>query len=183
VSHTPGRPAQAPRFSDAYCSPSEPPHRSSARFAERILYGIGMMRDHRKENARRAIRPGSPLFPVSYRGGSESESRRKPRLAEAEVLSNGQRADRSGAIYLDLGDADAWNALASGVCEGLVEAGQKGAARDRTLRRPLLGLGLGLLCHCYWAWLLPLECSAVMARMRPSRLSSSRRMRASAASV
>ena len=28
-----------------------------------------------------------------------------------------------GISYLDMGDAESWNALASGVCEGLVEAG------------------------------------------------------------
>src|ERR1035437_1085426 len=130
---------------------------NSARFAERVLDGIGVMRDNCKENARWAVRPCSPLLPVSYRGGSEPESRRKPRLAEAEVLSNRQRVDRSRAIYLDVGDADAWNALASGVCEGLVEAGQKGSAGSCTLRRPLLGFGFGLLWHNGY-FLLP--CSA-----------------------
>ena len=82
-----------------------------------------MMCDDRQKNARRAIWPCSPLFPVSYCGGSESESRRKPRLAEAEVPSNSRQVDRSRTIYLDAGDAESWNVLASGVGEGLVEAG------------------------------------------------------------
>jgi hypothetical protein len=82
-----------------------------------------MMCDDRQESTRRAIRPCSALLPVSYCGGSESESRRKPRLTEAELLSNSQQVDRSWTIYLDMGDAESWNALASGVCEGLVEAG------------------------------------------------------------
>ena len=82
-----------------------------------------MMRDYRKENARRAIRPRSTLLPVPDRGGSESKPRRKSRLAESEVLSDSKRVDRSRAIYQDPGDADAWNALASSECEGLVEAG------------------------------------------------------------
>jgi len=42
---------------------------------------------------------------------------------EAEVLSNSQQVDRSRTIYLDAGDAESWNVLASGVGEGLVEAG------------------------------------------------------------
>jgi hypothetical protein len=94
-----------------------------ARLPQRVFYGIGMMCDDREKNARRAIWPCSPLFPVSYRGGSESESRRKPRLAEAKGPSNSQQVDRSRTIYLDVGDAESWNVLASGVGEGLVEAG------------------------------------------------------------
>ena len=75
-----------------------------------------------KKNARWTIRLCSTLFPVPYRCGSESEARRELGLAQAEVLANRPNVDRSRAIYLDVGDAYAWNVLTSGVCEGLVEA-------------------------------------------------------------
>lgn len=82
-----------------------------------------MMRDDGKEDSRWAIRLCSALLPVSYRRGGEAESRRKPRLAEAEAPPNRRQVDWRWAVYLDAGNTDAWNALASGVCEGLVEAG------------------------------------------------------------
>jgi len=82
-----------------------------------------MMGDDRKKDSSGTIRLGSALLPVSYRRGSESEARGELRLAQAELLANRAHVDGSGAIYLDVGDADAWDVLASGVCESLVEAG------------------------------------------------------------
>jgi len=129
----------------------------SARFAKGVFNRLGMVRDHCQENARWPVWPCSSLFPVPDCRGSESESRGKPRLAEAEAAPDGRHVDRSSVIYLDVGDAESWNVLASGVCEGLVQAGKKGAARGCTLRRPFLGLGVGLFCHSGY-FLLPCSC-------------------------
>ena len=45
-----------------------------ARFTERVFYGIGMMGDDCKKNARWTIRLCSALLPVSYGCGGESEA-------------------------------------------------------------------------------------------------------------
>src|ERR1019366_7467073 len=136
------------------------PRASSARFAERVFHGIGMMGDDRKKNARWTVRLGSALLPVSYCCRGESEARGEPGLAEAELLANCQNVDRSRAIHLDVGDADAWNVLASGVGEGLVEAGYKAATGGRGPRRALLSFGFGLRRHSGYYLL---SCSALIA--------------------
>src|ERR1035441_9282488 len=100
-----------------------------------------MMRDNGQEHARRTIRLRAALFPIPDGRGCKSEARRELGLAQAEFLANSPHVDRSRAIHLNVGDADAWNVLTSGVCEGLVEAGQKGAPGGCALRRAPLGFG------------------------------------------
>src|ERR1017187_9422730 len=119
-----------------------------------------MMGDDCQKNARWAVGLGSALLPVSYRCSGESEARGEAGLAEAELLTNRKHVDSSRAIRLDVGDADSWNVLASGVGEGLVEAGYKAATGGRGLRRALLGFGFGLRRHSGY---FLLSCSALIA--------------------
>jgi hypothetical protein len=48
-------------------------------------------------------------------------------LAQVQLLPHGPYVNRGGAIDLHLGEAHAWRVLASGIGEGLVEAGLRRA--------------------------------------------------------